>query len=146
MAIKSLLTGIVFFVLSNLLFSCNSENDINVETRDKMLEKAYSDLKSNNNSKVKTALEVIEQHPTYNGLRKLIAFWEDDIDIKTEKQLLSSLAKFEEFRFSDALISEIYKRNYKAHMSVSERQKLMRLLERSSADICSELIKKLKSG
>lgn len=140
---KNLLISCVFVVLSIFLFSCDSKTDNDFETRDKVLEKAYADLKSNDDSKVKNALEVIEQHPTYDGLRNLIAFWEEDIDIKTEKQLLTSLAKFEEFKYSDALISEIFERNYQAHMSVAERQKLIRLLERSSADICSDLIKKL---
>ena len=140
---ENLLTSFVFVILSIFLFSCDSKTDIDFETRDRLLEKAYADLKSNDYSKVNNAIEVIEQHPTYDGLRNLIAFWEEDIDIKTEKKLISSLAKFEEFRYSDALISEIFERNYKAYMSVAERQKLIRLLEKSSADICSELIKKL---
>lgn len=140
----NLFISIIFLLLLNLLFSCNSKSNIDFETRDKLLEKAYVDLKSNDNTKVVNALEVIKQHPTYDGLRNLIALWEEDIDIKTEKKLLSSLAKFEEFRYSNALISEIYNRNYKEHMSIAERKKLIRLLERSSADICPELIKKLK--
>ena len=146
MAKKNLLSSITIILLSILLFSCDSKAEIDYKNRDKILGKAYADLNSNDKKKVKNAIIVIGKHPTYDGLRNLIAFWEEDVDIKTEKQILSSLRKFEEFRYSNALISEIYERNYKAPMSVAKRQKLIRLLKKSSADICSELIKKLKSG
>jgi hypothetical protein len=138
--------SIISLVFLNLLFSCNSKSDIDYTTRDQLLEKAYIALISNDDSKVVGAIKIIKQHPTYDGLRNLITLWEEDIDIKTEKELLSALVKFEEFRYSDSLISEIFERNYKDNLSMAQNNKLIRLLERSSADICSELIKKLKSS
>jgi hypothetical protein len=121
-------------------------NDTDFVTRDKLLEKAYADLKSNDDTKIESSLKTIEKYPTHDGLRNLITFWEKDIDIKIEKQILSTLKIFEEFRSSDELISEIYSRNYKPNMSSEQKQKLIRFLEASSAHICADFIKQLKSN
>lgn len=55
----SLLINTVFVVSLVLLFSCNYKNDTDLATRDKLLEKAYADLKSNDYTKIESSLRTI---------------------------------------------------------------------------------------
>ena len=71
---KYLLLIICFFLIT-FTFFCSKEN-ISIEERDKILDKAFADIESSDETTVIKGLKTIRKYPTQKGLNKVIQLWE----------------------------------------------------------------------
>lgn len=135
--------AVLFFGVVVTIFACNEE--IAYEERDKILEKAYTEISSNDENRIIKGLRTIKKYPTSPGLDKIISLWEKEISKKVEDEILNTLAKFELFVRDPSKIEEIFKRNYTVNSPKSEKLKLIRLIKSTDVKIKDSLIKEIES-
>ncbi len=132
----------LFFIILLLSFtnlSCSEK--IDWEKREKLLEKAYSKINSNDDILIIEGLRTIKKFPTHNGLKITIDLWEKDITKEVEEEILKCIRVDEVFRCDPSLIKEIFRRNYNKNSPIEKQQKLKRLLENTDVDIKKKLIR-----
>lgn len=134
-----------FFLLLSICFltGCNSPKELDWKTRDRILEKAYTDIQSSEKNEVINGIRIIAKYPTRRGIRELINLCETEVPKDIEDELLSAMVSFELFRHDDSLIDEIFRRNYSDNMTQSKKEKLRRLLRKTKTENRHILIQKL---
>jgi len=142
---KKLCIWIVLFSSICVLTGCDSRKELDLKARDRILEKAYADIKSSEKSEVINGIRIIAKYPTHRGLRELIHLWETEVPKDTDDELLSAMVTFEEFRLSESLVEEIFRRNYSNNMTQPKKEKLSRLLEKTRTENRNIFIQKLSS-
>jgi hypothetical protein len=133
---------VVSLCLITFSASCAKEN-ISFEERDKILDKAFVDLESSDESTVIRGLETIKKYPTHKGLNRVIQLWEKNISEKVEKEILDTLKRDEVFKKDPSFIEDVFNRNYKVNASKENKLKLKRLLHYTDVKIKKKLIDRI---
>jgi len=128
--------------LITLTGSCAKEN-ISFEERDKILDRAFVDIGSSEESAVIRGLEAIRKYPTQKGLNRVIQLWEKNISERVEKEMLDALKRDEVFKNDPSLIEDIFNKNYKVTSSRENKLKLKRLLQHTDVEIKKKLIARI---
>ena len=129
-------------LLLGLLVGC--EREISIEERDKILTVAFKDIDSKNDVRIIRGVRAIKKYPTYSGLNKLVALWENDISRSVEDEVVEAIRNFEQFRRGHTLLQEIFDRNYSNNMLEQKKAKLRRLVQATDDKIKIKLLKKLE--
>jgi len=130
---------IISFCLITFNASCAKEN-ISFQERDRILDKAFVDIESSEESTVIRGLETIRKYPTHEGLSKVIQLWEKNISERVEKEVLATLKRDEVFKKDPSFIGDVFNRNYKVTASKENKLKLKRLLQCTDVEIKKKLI------